>query len=158
MNTLHTKKQIEQYALQKGQIILPTQLILDCNSEDPKVQKKTRLWIELLTRCYHDKTKFRVNTSTIYIEKGEYLTSFHRLSKLLGFPQSTLRRLAKELIDQEVIATRRFKNYTIFAIVNMDLFTHFPSYKNKHKLSFEEEKEKEDIEIQRNIDKNIVYY
>jgi len=43
-------------------------------------------------------------------------------------------------------------------LLKKDLFTHFPSYKNKRKMSFQEEKEKEEIERQRNIDKNTVYY
>jgi len=78
MKALYTKKPIKQYLLQKGQIILPTQLILDCVSEEPKVQKKARLLTQLITRCTHDKTKFRVNNDTIFIETG----SFHAFTEL----------------------------------------------------------------------------
>jgi len=158
MNTLHTHKQIEQYLLQKGQIILPTQLILDCASEDDKVQKKARVMTQLITRCYHDKTKFRVNNDTLFIEKGEYLTSYRYLSKRLGFTHTTMKRLTKEMVEQRLIGTRLFKKHTIFAVLNMDLFTHFPTYKNKHKMSFEEEKERQAIEHDRNIDRDMIYY
>jgi len=62
------------------------------------------------------------------------------------------------MVEQRLIGTRIFNHHTIFAVLKMDLFTHFPSYKNKRKMSFQEEKEKEEIERQRNIDKNTVYY
>jgi len=158
MKALHTKKPIEQYLLQKGQIILPTQLIYDCVSEKPKVQKEARLLTQLITRCYHDKTKFRVNNNTIFIEKGEYLTSYRYLSKHLGFTHTTIKTLTKELVEQRLIGTRIFKKHTIFAVLHLDLLTHFPSYKNKRKRSFEEEQEKRAIEHDRNIDRDLEYF
>jgi len=109
IKALHTKKPIEQYLLQKGQMILPTQLILDCVSEEPKVEKKARLLTQLITRCYHDKTRFRVNNDTIFIEKGEYLTSYRYLGERLGTSLTTMIRLTKELVEQQLISTRIFK-------------------------------------------------
>ena len=158
MKDLNTKKQIEQYLLQKGQIILPTQLIYDCISEEPKVQKKARLLVQLITRCYHDKTKFRVNNDTIFIEKGEYLTSYRFFNERLGFSLSTIKRLTNELVEQRLVGTRIFKKHTIFAVLHLDLLTHFPSYKNKRKKSFEEEQEKRAIEHDRNIDRDLEYF
>jgi len=158
MKALHTKKQIEQYLLQKGQIILPTQLILDCVSEEPKVQKKARLLTQLITRCKHDKTKFRVNNDTIFIDSGEYLATLRYFSERLDYSLSTIKRLSDELAKQRVIGTRIFNKHTIFAVLNMDLFTHFPSYKNKRKMSFEEEQERRAIEHDRNIDRELTYF
>jgi len=158
MKALHTKKPIEQYLLQRGQIILPTQLILDCVSEEPKVQKKARLLTQLITRCTHDKTKFRVNNDTIFIEKGEYLRSYRFFSERLGYSLSTIKRLSDELAEQRLIGTRIFNKHTIFAVLHLDLLTHFPSYKNKRKMSFEEEQERRAIEHDRNIDRDLEYF
>lgn len=92
--------------------------------ENPVSQKPNYLsvWIYLLTHANHTEKSIIINNKKAVIKKGSFLGSISKISTHFNLTRSTVKSIIDYFESDKMLYTERTRNYTIFHILNYDLY------------------------------------
>lgn len=108
--------------LGKAYVKIPRAILQRMMSDDKTERMIGRLHGILFALCSYEAGIVYVDTTPVFCEKGEYITTYEYLAKQLETSVRSLRRYVTVLLDESLIEVRRVAKRSCFRVCGYELF------------------------------------